>query len=179
MKTLVIHIQDTSTDFLKPIYDLTAQVTVVRTNLSAKVMNDLIEEHDRVIMLGHGSDNGLFGDGGGMIIGAENVPALEKKDNSIFIWCHASDFVTRWGLKGFSTGMFISEVSEALFCDVGKQLSRATLLEDVEASNDEFAWIVGQNIDLNDPAELLTAVKSEYDLQTEVCNYNRRLLVAK
>jgi len=178
MKTLVIHIQDTSTDFLKPIYDLTAKVTVVRTNLSAKVMNDLIEEHDRIIMLGHGSDNGLFGDAGGMIIGAENVPALANKDNSIFIWCHASDFVARWGLRGFSTGMFISEVGEALFCNVGKQLSRAILLEDVEASNDEFAWIVGQNIDLNDPKELLTAVKSEYDLQTEVCNYNRNLLVA-
>ena len=45
-----------------------------------------------------------------------NLCELKKKDNSVFIWCNADQFVNRYNLKGFYTGMFISEVMEAVFC---------------------------------------------------------------
>jgi hypothetical protein len=83
--------------------------------------SDLIEEHDRVMMCGHGAPMGLFSVGqfkntGGFIIDHTMVDILSKKDNSIFIWCNADQFVNRFKLKGFYSGMFISEVGEAYYC---------------------------------------------------------------
>lgn len=82
-------------------------------------MLKLIESHDRVLMLGHGSPWGLlstgqFPDAGLFIIDESMVLPLQNKTNSVFIWCNADQFVQRHGLSGLNSGMFISEVLEAL-----------------------------------------------------------------
>jgi len=75
----------------------------------------LIESHDRVLMLGHGSPLGLmnagqFPDAGSYIIDDSMVLPLKNKTNSLFIWCHAAQFVHRHGLLGICSAMFVSEV---------------------------------------------------------------------
>ncbi len=54
MKRLVIHPKDPSTDFLAPIYNRLPDVTLVTTGYSRLEIMELIDEHDQVIMLGHG-----------------------------------------------------------------------------------------------------------------------------
>ena len=60
MKTLIIHPDDRSTDFLKPIYSGLSNTTVLTENISQPALKEAIVEHDQIIMMGHGSPSGLF-----------------------------------------------------------------------------------------------------------------------
>ena len=111
MKTLVIHPKDLTTDFLCPIYESIECKTILRSGLSKDEVADQISVHDRIIMLGHGSPNGLFAVGqficgNSYIIDNSLAKLLAEKDENIYIWCHANKFVENSNLKGFYTGMF-------------------------------------------------------------------------
>ena len=58
-KTLVIHPEDPTTDFLKNIYQGMG-FTEIRRNFNSIELKALISEHDRIIMLGHGFHLGLL-----------------------------------------------------------------------------------------------------------------------
>lgn len=53
MKTLVIHPEDSSTDFLCPIYQTIVDKTVLIKDLSKAEVAEQIKIHDRIIMLGY------------------------------------------------------------------------------------------------------------------------------
>ncbi len=141
MKTLIIHPSDNSTAFLKPIYEGIEDKTVITHGKRRDEIIELIENHDRVMMMGHGSPSGLFGIGFErmFVIDSGLVEHLNKKENNVFIWCNADRFVERYKLKGFYSGMFISEVGEAYYCGLPK-----TPQSVVDESNDEFARMLGE-----------------------------------
>lgn len=149
MKTLVIHPSDKSTDFLKPIYANIPDATVITSGTVEQVGQEIIN-HDRIIMMGHGSPFGLFSVGKfkngthkyypAYVINSVTVPLLQEKEN-IFIWCNADQFVIKNKLKGFYSGMFISEVAEAKYCGLP-----GTTQDIVDESNDTFAKLVGSVI---------------------------------
>jgi hypothetical protein len=121
MKTLIIHPRDDTTQFLDAIYKGT-DATVVTGGLTRSHLAVAIAAHDRIMMMGHGSPSGLFSVGqfpstSGFVIdrGAANLLRLKQ---CFFLWCHASDFVKDNQLHGFTSGMFISELYEANFCQV-------------------------------------------------------------
>lgn len=147
MKTLVIHPEDKSTDFLKPIYDNVLIKTVITHCASQEILKQLINKHDRILMMGHGSPHGLFGLGHfgyhdldtpypSQAIDQSFVEHLRNKE-CVFIWCNADKFVERYKLSGFYTGMFISEVSEAKFFNI------TTDQKTIDESNNQFASILG------------------------------------
>ena len=55
MKSLIIHPEDPTTDFLIPIYERLKNKTIIKGGVSKSELQELIESHDRVLMLGHGS----------------------------------------------------------------------------------------------------------------------------
>ena len=177
MTTLVIHPYDPSTDFLIPIYEGIKDATVVTSGVTKEEVLQLIEEHDRVIMLGHGSASGLFSVGQfrsyGMIIDHVMVKALSKKTDNVYIWCNADRFVEEHSLKGFYTGMFISEYGEAQYCNV------PTYKGEVEKSNELFAKLVGEHIN-ESPLDLFKTLKKSYNVPNSgVAAYNNdRLYLA-
>lgn len=145
MKTLIIHPSDVSTDFLKPIYKNVLNSTLITGDITKAELLQLVQEHDRIMMMGHGSPQGLFAvsqfpDEGHMtfIVDQSFTPALKNKDN-IFIWCFANKFVETHQLNGFYSGMFISEKMEALMYDYDVE-------EDIiNESNDKFSEIVSEH----------------------------------
>jgi hypothetical protein len=146
MKTLVIHAEDSSTDFLCPIYQTIEDKTVLRKGVSKNEISEQIKIHDRVLMLGHGSPEGLFSVGqfktnNSLIIDSSIVNLLAEKEENIYIWCHANKFVERHNLKGFYTGMFVSEFLEVVYCEL-------PLVEDdvINESNDGFSGIVSKYV---------------------------------
>jgi hypothetical protein len=176
MKTLIIHPKDRTTDFLKPIYENIPNATVLTEGLKSDVIK-LIKEHDRIIMMGHGSPWGLFGVGRfredshypSHIIDNETVHALLPKKQNVFIWCNADQFVKRHELKGFYSGMFISEVSEATYCGLPGTPQSA-----VDESNNQFATIVGKVID-KPLYEAYRDIRQQYKVLAEgnpVAQYN-------
>jgi len=178
MKTLIIHPNDSSTKFLETIYSKIVDKTVVTGGESADDIIRLIESHDRVMMMGHGSPYGLFSMGNfnmgsPYVINYMTVPLLRKKDNSVFIWCNADEFVNRYELKGFYSGMFISEVEEAEYCRL-----YATDQELVDESNDGFCEILSRYVD-EDKHVIYENVKKEYGVIAElnpVALYNNNRL---
>jgi len=172
IKTLVIHPRDYSTDFLEPIYSGIKDATVLRGSFSKEYVRELVEEADRVIMLGHGSPSGLFSVGqfngctNGMIIDESMVAALGRKKNNMYIWCHANQFVEKYHLNGFYSGMFISEYGEASYCRVYADRS----VYEVETSNDLFAEVVGKNV-LSEAKEIYFRAKADYYLPNSEVNY--------
>ena len=119
MTTLIIHPNDPSTRFLEVIYKDIPNKTVITGRTQKNKIASLIESHDRVMIMGHGCPYGLFSvgqfdNGNGLILDYTNVEPLKKKDNTVFIWCNADQFVNNHNLKGFYSGMFISEIMEAV-----------------------------------------------------------------
>jgi hypothetical protein len=176
MKTLVIHPQDPTTDFLKPIYQALPDTTVVKGGVFKDEIIDLIMQHDRVIMLGHGTPSGLLAVGRfpgdpppWNIIDHSMVPYLRQTEN-IFIWCHANKFVERHNLRGLYSGMFISEVGEAEYCEVEATQNQ------VDISNYLFSYLLGSQL-LIDPdlRGVYQNVGSQYSILAEsnkVVEYN-------
>jgi hypothetical protein len=178
MKTLVIHPEDSSTHFLDIVYRNIEDLTLITGGVSKEYIKEQIKTHDRVMMMGHGSPGGLFSVGqfensNGYIIDQSFVDLLKEKDNSVFIWCNADKFVEKYELKGFYTGMFISEVGEAYYCGLPD-----TEQPEVDESNYSFVEIMGECIDY-DPKTIHFIAKERYGKLIDhnpVAKYNHKRL---
>ena len=162
--TLVIHPDDRSTDFLKQIYegrDWTV-ITERRATLSKKEFLKQLDAHDRIIMMGHGYPGGLFMS----YINPDIVHLLREKE-CVCIWCNADQFVNKYGLKGFYTGMFISEVGEANWFHI------KTDQKTIDYSNELFTQLVTENIDNENIHEILK--ESYVGEDPVICFNNDRL----
>jgi hypothetical protein len=167
MKRLVIHPKDRSTTFLTQIYQELDNVTLVDGGVSRNDLEDMVRDHDQVMMMGHGSPFGLMSVGQFPgrpfnVIDDTFAPLLEEKDNSVFIWCNADQYVKFNKLRGFYTGMFISELSEALIMGVNDANE-----DDVNESNYSFVRTVSKLADFG-PDLMHAAARHEYGKLTAV-----------
>jgi hypothetical protein len=153
MSTLIIHPKDPTTDFLKPIYASIPNKTIITGGIDKNELRELIKNHERVIILGHGSPCGLMSVGefnyrGNYIIDLTMVDLLSRKKDNIYIWCNAYQFVQDNQLMGFFSDMFISEISE------GNYYGFWDLEQDViDESNNQFSEIVSRYI--NEPLDIM------------------------
>lgn len=88
-KILVIHPNDPTTDMLCAVYQNLTEATIVRGGVHIEHVETLIQEHDRIIMMGHGDPNGLFSVGefmGGARVIDSNTARLLKNKECVFIW---------------------------------------------------------------------------------------------
>lgn len=118
---IVIHI-DTMADTagLKKVYEGLDNVTLLYNPTYDDVCEELERNPDPLVMcLGHGTPNGLFGEGfwGNVVDGT--MTDLLKDRKMIGIWCYASEFGKTYNLHGFFTSMFISNFGEALMMGYG------------------------------------------------------------
>ncbi len=166
LRTLVIHPDDRSTDFLRAVYQNIENKTVITEGLHSFEIDAQIIAHDRVIMLGHGTPSGLLSVGkfpnSAYVIDNISAELLADKQDNIYIWCHASDYVKKHNLKGFSSGMFISEVSEATYCGIPNQTQ-----ENVDIQCEYFCNLVGAVVD-KPSKKIFEFVSNEYG---ELANY--------
>ena len=136
---LVIHPIDRTTEVLKMLY-AGLDARVVSDDCSNKEMDHLLKHtstQERVMLLGHGSDKGLFfrrddtkNEFDKVIVAHRNNYMLRRHDGNIIgIWCHANLFAQAEGLHGLFSGMMISEVSEA------EEYGIAATHEEILASN--------------------------------------------
>lgn len=165
MAVLIIHPKDITTDFLVEGYRHT-DYNVVNSNCSKSSLKRLITDHKQIIMLGHGGDIGLYGFKH-MVIDSTYVYLLRQKPGSVYIWCNADKFAYKYDLKGFATGMIISDYEEAI--DFGV---RATS-EEIDESNRLFAECIKQSIHLP-AAEMYAKMKEFYKSETNpVVDFNK------
>ena len=125
---LVIHPKDKTTAMLSALYDgLEAQV--VADCRSTKEMGHLlhyVSMQERIMLLGHGSDKGLFfreddskDEFDKVIVSHAHAYHLRKHGgNIVAVWCNADQFARAEGLHGLFTGMIVSELNEDLLYQV-------------------------------------------------------------
>lgn len=153
MKTLVIHPKDPTTDFLCDIYS-DKNWTIINKHISKSDLRKQINSHDRIVMLGHGSEHGLFDlYNKRFVIDSKWVDMLRKKE-CVCIWCNANIFFEKYKLTGFYTGMIVSEIMEAYL------YSLPTDIDLIEESNKLFATSIKESIDTNN---ILENAKNRYD----------------
>lgn len=174
MKTLIIHPEDSTTLFLEDVYKTIPNKTVINGGVTKSEVIEMIESHDRIMMMGHGSPDGLFSVAAfkgvsGYIIDRSMVPLLKTKKDSVYIWCHSHMFVNKHELKGFYSGMFISEVFEAIHCGFPETTENV-----VDESNHGFCNIISKYI-TQDTETIYEKVRQEYGLIAEhnyIASYN-------
>lgn len=160
-RTLIIHPKDHTTDFLSVIYE-DKDWTVINTNVSDQILKDQIESHDRIIMLGHGSHNGLIGFDRYIIDSGWAYILREKQ--CVYIWCNADKFIEECDLKGLYTGIIISEYEEAVMYGI------PTNSHWINESNTDLALAIKHSIDNENP---LQSIKTLYEGNSAVVEFNR------
>lgn len=165
MKTLVIHPEDKSTQFLDIIYKDKGFTVVRKWGESMSKMRKLVRSHDRIMFMGHGGPFGLFGYT--QHLRDRHFVEMLKKKECVCIWCNADLYVERVGLVGFYTGMFISEVGEAAYYGIRKTQ------EEIDYSNNLF---VEHFREVMDNPNLLTEIKTLYSGECDVIKFNNARL---
>ncbi len=177
MKTLVIHPHDKSTLFLSEIYnDKNYTVSITNSDInyhlgSLSPLRQLIKDHDRIIMLGHGGASGLYNKYFNSIIDASHVHLLRDKI-LVGVWCYANDYFERYNLNGKYTGMIISELEEA------KIMRVEATGEQIKFSNKLFAEAIKAGIDNDNFVESVLDVYINED-NNPVIEYNRKNIFQK
>lgn len=125
--TLVMHLDDPSTVMLGQVYDGKGwDVIRSKHGISDKDLAAIVDRHDRLVFLGHGTSGGLIG-----FFGGEMAKHIE--DKKVFaIWCNADGYFNRYGIgKGqFVTGNMPSEVWECSYAGCG-HISKQLMLDNI------------------------------------------------
>lgn len=159
MRTLIIHPEDNTTSFLNVIYNNLNDVDIItNNNTSNHNIKEEINSHDRIILLGHGTEYGLFSGQNPkthsfdrIMVDCRHVQMLREKE-IIAIWCNANIFGEKYGLHGLFSGMVISELVESIECGV-----QTTQLE-LDRENIRFAENLRYCLDNYE----LSAIPSEF-----------------
>lgn len=164
MKTLVIHPTDSSTKFLSVVYE-GKDWTVLTKSPSRTELLKIIKEHDRIIMMGHGSGNGLF-DFIGMHFFIDSTFAyLLRKKICVCVWCNADIFVEKHRLKGYYTGMIISELHEAEMYNIP--------LKNYQEIHESNLLLADSLKNALDSENFLPTIKESYNGDTPLIDFNK------
>lgn len=174
---LVIHPQDRTTAVLQILHEgLGARV--VAGDCSNREMGHLLHHAhmgERIMLLGHGSDKGLFYRKDDtqnvfdkILVGHPQAYMLRRHRGSVIgIWCHADEFAKAEGLHGLFSGMIVSEMSEA------EEYGVATDKESMDNTNrimfSQLRSLLDEGIPLHEIPERLKALDT---IQSELSRFN-------
>lgn len=122
-----------------------------------------------LVLFGHGDENGLYNVRmDGYVINSKDVDLLRKR-NVIGIWCYAGNFADKYGLHGFFTSMFISNINEAI------NLNFDVTQEEIKSENIKFAVSINallrRHVPYSDWVRNLQEIASFSDLPFVHYNY--------
>lgn len=122
MATIIFsNMGDTDTAVLRNLWNGMPDVKVVEigkfTRNARRMVDEAIaQETEMLVMCGHGTPEGLinpnFTDYDRYLVDRHNKNLIRAK-SIVGIWCHARDFAERYGVRGFWSSMFISNLMEA------------------------------------------------------------------
>ena len=174
---LVIHPKDKTTAMLSVLYD-ELEVQVVADCRSTKEMGRLLHHvstQERIMLLGHGSDKGLFfrkddskDEYDKVIVSHAHAYHLRKHGgNIVAVWCNADQFARAEGLHGLFTGMIVSELNEALLYQV------ETTQEELDRENVKLAMRLRSLLDARIPmSEIPKRMLAMDDVHSPLTTFN-------
>ena len=175
-KVLVIHPDDRSTDMLKAVYEGKGYDVITDGGIPQEELIKAIEEHDTIIMLGHGTPYGLLAVDRkigfiGYLIHDGHADLLKTK-KTYSMWCHSDAYFERHGMRGFHSGMIISEEMEALMYGIEGYSD-----EDIVESLMPLMYAMHDTIEMEDLQEMKRIILERYNANDPVTWFNRRNIV--
>lgn len=172
-KVLVIHPDDRSTDMLKAVYEGKGYDVINDPGISDEDVVEQIKSHDKIIMLGHGTPYGLIAwnrDSGEVryIINDSHADLLKTKE-TYSMWCHSDEFFETHGMKGFHSGMIISEEMEARMYGIIEFND-----EEIAESMMPLMYAMHDTIEMEDLHEMKRIILERYNANDPVTWFNRR-----
>ena len=176
---LVIHPKDKTTTMPSVLYE-GLQAQAVDECRSTKEMGHLLHHvstQERIMLLGHGSDKGLFfrkddskDEFDKVIVSHAHAYHLRKHGgNIVAVWCNADQFARAEGLHGLFTGMIVSELSEALLYQV------ETTQEELDRENVKLAMRLKSLLDARIPlSEIPKRMLAMDDVHSPLTTFNYR-----
>ena len=175
-KVLVIHPDDRSTDMLKAVYEGKGYDVISDPRISDEEVVEQIKSHDKIIMLGHGTPYGLISwnrtTGKVRYVINDSHAELLKTKETYSMWCHSDTFFERYNMKGFHSGMIISEEMEALMYDIVGYSD-----EDIAESMMPLMYAMHDTIEMEDLEEMKRIILERYNANDPVTWFNRRNIV--
>ena len=167
---IVVHPDDPSTRMLTSIYEGIEGVTLFNSWRQRERMLKTIAtapKDEPILLLGHGSPHGLFDMRYGLIIKDSDAEILRDRPNLIGIWCYASNYAHEHGLKGFFSGMFISEEPEAWVNGVEAEAA------EIDAKAWDFSRRLGDLLRSGKPlAEVARELMDPRHIDSELTQFN-------
>lgn len=176
---IVIHPKDKTTSMLSILYK-GLEHTFIDQSYSKKEICHILNHvpcHERILLLGHGSDMGLFSrkdDSSDafdrLIVYHPHTYYLRKHGcNIVGMWCNANLFAEKEKLHGLFTGMIVTEMSEALLYDIN------TSQEELDRENIKLAerlrLLLDENVPLSDIPSRILALD---DIHSPLTDFNYR-----
>lgn len=174
MRTLFLHPTDPSTEFLNIVYAdyvNNEDITIIEgTRISSHSIRAALADADRIVFLGHGTELGMLDIlGKRYVITADDLQFFRNKPVICF-WCNANIFAEKYGLNAFATGMFVSEVDEAVYFGL------PTDQKMIDASNILMCNILSRCA-FDDPADVRNVVERGYvDVNNPIICFNRECM---
>lgn len=174
--TLVIHPSDRSTDMLKAVYEGKGFDVINDVHITDEQLRKEIAAHDRIIMLGHGTPEGLLcGDGicrfARYIIDDSHADLLRGK-KTYSMWCNSDEYFREHGIPGFHSGMIISERAEARYFGICAKSD-----EEVAESLMPLMYAMHDTIDMKDLTTMRDILLERYNASDPITQFNRKNLV--
>ena len=176
--TLVIHPRDESTEMLRYVYEGRCFDVCDDPNIDKETLRKLIELHDTIILLGHGTGAGLAypsaihglkpGPDGSLFMIDDSFAPLLRSKKTISMWCFSDLYFQRNRIKGFHTGMIISEKAEALYMLRHCPLSDEELYDNMVL----LSKSLGECID-KEPLEMQSYILEHYVGDDAITEFNR------
>lgn len=178
---LVIHPKDHTTAYLSALYKGVDNAVIISGNISRADLNHKLHhtpKSERILLLGHGSDKGLFWRNNdmepgfdGIVLGHPHTFHLRNHgSNIIAVFCNADKFAQEEHLHGLFTGMIISELSEA------EEFGIQTTEEEIGCENWKFVErlhsLLEGNVSLCDIPRRMLEMDDSHTPLTEF-NYHR------
>lgn len=174
---LVVHPKDRTTSVLSILYD-GMETNIISNKCSNKEMGHLLHhasKQERIMLLGHGSDKGLFyrdddtkDEFDKIIVGHPHSFYLRKHGgNLVGIWCHADEFARAEGLHGLFSGMIISEEQEAE--EYGIMATKHEILKSNTVMFEQLRCLLDENVPL---CEIPQRIKNMDDEKTSLSVFN-------
>lgn len=173
---IVIHIDNNSPDakILSRIYEGLDGITLSYNRGKSNIKRLLrITGDEPVMLLGHGSPQGLLNiSQNGYAVGSECVEWLRCRP-VIGIFCYASDFADKYGLSGFFTSMFISNMQEAIIEHRDQDATEEIISYQGSLFCDRIRELLIRNTPLSEWPEIL---QSQADLSLPFVRFNYEAL---
>ena len=173
---IVIHIDNGTTDsaILSTIYEGLENVVVyhnVNKREAKKILKSSVD--DTLMLLGHGTQHGLLNaDMNGFAVGSEHAELLRNRP-VIGIFCYAADFGDRYGLHGFFTSMFISNMTEAIYEQKDANADDETIAYQTKLFCDRIHMLIESKTPLDKWVDIL---QSQADLSLPFVKFNYEAL---